>query len=110
MGTVLGLVNVMTGVSNGADAKSTALKMSIALVATMYGLVVANLFVNPAGELIQRYANDDESLAQIAVEAVMLEINKSSYLEAQEYLNSFAPEESRLVFEPKMNETEEGAA
>ncbi len=110
MGTVLGLVNVMTGVSNGADAKNTALKMAIALVATMYGLVVANLFVNPAGELIQRYASDDESLAQIAVEAVILELNHSSYLEAQEYLNSFAPEESRLMFSPEMNENQEDAA
>lgn len=96
MGTVLGLVNVMTGVSTGSDAKTTALKMAIALVATMYGLLLANLFVNPAGELIQKYASDDESLAQIAVEAVLLELNQSSLLEAQEYLNSFAPNESRL--------------
>lgn len=108
MGTVLGLVNVMTGVSNGADAKNTALKMAIALVATMYGLVVANLFINPAGELIQRYANDDELLAQIAVEAVILEMNQSSLLEAQEYLNSFAPDESRLSITNE-NQTEVAA-
>lgn len=106
MGTVLGLVNVMTGVSNGADAKNTALKMAIALVATMYGLVVANLFVNPAGELIQKYASDDESLAQIAVEAVILEMNSSSILEAQEYLNSFAPEEYRLNFSTQNTDTD----
>lgn len=110
MGTVLGLVNVMTGVSTGADAKTTALKMAIALVATMYGLLVANLFINPAGELIQKYANDDESLAQIAVEAVLLELNQSSLLEAQEYLNSFAPIESRLNMLTELPNTTEGAA
>jgi chemotaxis protein MotA len=110
MGTVLGLVNVMTGVSTGSDAKSTALKMAIALVATMYGLLVANLFVNPAGEMIQKYANDDESFAQIAVEAVLLEIHQTSLLEAQEYLNSFAPVESRISLTNNFNEREEPAA
>lgn len=96
MGTVIGLVNVMTGVSTGSDAKTTALKMAIALVATMYGLVMANLFVNPAGELIHKYAQEDETLGLIAVEAVLLEMNRTSLLEAQEYLNSFAPEADQI--------------
>lgn len=110
MGTVLGLVNVMTGVSTGSDAKTTAMKMAIALIATMYGLLVANLFVNPAGEIIQKYTNDDESLAQIAVEAVILELNQSSLLEAQEYLNSFAPTESRLSLTSESMAKEEAAS
>ena len=110
MGTVLGLVNVMTGVSTGADAKTTALKMAIALVATMYGLLVANLFINPAGELIQKYANDDESLAQIAIEAVLLELNQASLLEAQEYLNSFVPNESPINITDNFTGQNESAA
>lgn len=110
MGTVLGLVNVMTGVSMGSDSKTTALKMAIALIATMYGLLLANLFINPAGELIQKYANDDESLAQISIEAVLLELNQSSLLEAQEYLNSFAPTESRLSITNELMEKDEIAS
>lgn len=52
MGTVLGLVNLMRGISAGLDAKDTGVQMAVALVATFYGLIFANLIVNPAGEAI----------------------------------------------------------
>ncbi len=96
MGTVLGLVNVMTGVSTGADGKQTAIKMALALVATMYGLIVANLVINPAGELILKRAIEEESQADMAIMAVLLVAEKVSALEAQETLNSFVSEEDRV--------------
>ena len=96
MGTVLGLVNVMRGVSAGNDGKQTALDMAIALIATMYGLVVANLFVNPAGELILKKTIEEESFGEIAVEAVCLLADETSLLECQESLNSFAAVENRI--------------
>ncbi len=96
MGTVLGLVNVMRNVSNGGDGKQTALEMAIALVATMYGLVIANLFVNPAGELILKRTVEQESYGEIAVEAMILFAENVSLLESQEVLNSFVPNEQRI--------------
>lgn len=105
MGTVLGLVNVMRGVSSGMDGKQTALEMAIALVATMYGLVVANLFVNPAGELVLKKTVEEESLGEIAVTAISLLATTPSLLEAQEVLNSFAPVEDRItVFSDSFDE------
>jgi chemotaxis protein MotA len=100
MGTVLGLVNVMRGVSSGMDGKQTALEMAIALVATMYGLVVANLFINPAGELVLKKTVEEESFGEIAVTAISLLSESTSLLESQEVLNSFAPSEQRIsIFE-----------
>jgi chemotaxis protein MotA len=96
MGTVLGLVNVMRGVSTGQDSKTTALEMAIALIATMYGLVVANLLINPAGELILKKSNEEEQLGQIAIHAVSMVCEKRSLLEAQEVLNSYVPADQRL--------------
>lgn len=96
MGTVLGLVNVMRGVSSGLDGKQTALEMAIALVATMYGLLIANLLINPAGEMILKKTVDEESFGEIAVAAVLLMTEETSMLEAQEVLNSYAPPEHRI--------------
>lgn len=107
MGTVLGLVNVMRHVSSGGDAKQTALEMAVALIATMYGLVVANLFINPAGELILKKTSEQESLGQIAIEAMTLFADQVSLLECQEVLNSFVPQDQRINI---INELAEEAA
>ena len=96
MGTVLGLVNVMRGVSTGGDGKQTALEMAIALVATMYGLIISNLIVNPAGELILRKTSEHEAFGEIAIESICLLAKNVSILESQEILNSYAPIEHRI--------------
>lgn len=96
MGTVLGLVNVMRGVSSGLDGKQTALEMAIALVATMYGLIVANLLLNPAGELINKRIAEEEAFGEIAISTIDLFADKTSLLESQELLNSYVPVEHRV--------------
>lgn len=96
MGTVLGLVNVMKGVSTGMSAKQTAFEMALALVATMYGLIVSNLLVNPAGENILSDANSDEAKALLAFEAVGLYAEAASPLESQELLNSHVLPEDQI--------------
>ncbi|MCB0364482.1 MAG: MotA/TolQ/ExbB proton channel family protein [Bdellovibrionaceae bacterium] len=95
-GTVFGLVHLMRGVSEGMTAEETGVRMAIALVATLYGLMVANLFVNPAGELINRYGKMDERLAELAIQAVLLAADRTPILEAQEMLNSFVDEDQRI--------------
>lgn len=95
-GTVFGLVHLMRGVSEGMNAKETGVRMAIALVATLYGLMVANLFVNPAGELINRFAKMDELLAEMAIQAILLARENTPILEAQEMLNSFVDVDQRI--------------
>lgn len=95
-GTVLGLVNIMRGLDKGLDAKQTAVEMSVALVATFYGLLVANLIINPAGELVLKKAHQEEELAELCVQTIIMLHQKSSLLEAQEILNSLVPEEHRI--------------
>lgn len=95
-GTVLGLVHLMRGVSDGMSPQETGIRMAIALIATFYGLLVANLLVNPAGEAISKNAQDDEKLGEIALQAVMLAAEKTNLLEVQEMLNSFVEEHERI--------------
>jgi len=94
-GTVLGLVNIMRGLNGGLDAKQTALEMAIALVATFYGLLVSNLLINPAGELILKKAQEEEELADIALQTLLLLNSGASQLEAQELINSYVPLDER---------------
>jgi chemotaxis protein MotA len=65
--------------------------MAIALVATFYGLLIANLLVNPAGELILKKAQEEEELAEIAIQTLLLMNSKASQLEALETINSYVP-------------------
>ncbi len=95
-GTVLGLVTLMRRVSDGADAKETGLTMAIALMATFYGLLTANLLVNPAGENMAKMALADKKQAEIALHAIILFANGASLLEAQEVLNSYVVHEERV--------------
>ncbi len=94
-GTVLGLVNIMKGLNSGLDAKRIALEMSLALVATFYGLMVANLIINPFGELVLKKAQEEEELGEIALQTLLMLNNSTSLIEAQEVLNSLVPEEQR---------------
>lgn len=95
-GTVLGLVHLMRGVSDGMSPQETGVRMAIALIATFYGLLVANLIVNPAGEAIYKNANEEEKLGALALQAILLAADRVNLLEAQEMLNSFVPERERV--------------
>lgn len=95
-GTVLGLVTLMRKVSEGADAKQTGFMMAIALMATFYGLLTANLVVNPAGENMAKGAALERQQAEIALHAVLLFAQGSSLLEIQEVLNSYVAKDQRV--------------
>ena len=104
-GTVLGLVHLMRGVSEGLGSDEIGVRMAIALVATFYGLLVANLVINPAGESIQKISETEAKEAEIAVQAVMLAAERVSLLESQELLNSFVSDRYRVnLIEQMSNE------
>ena len=97
VGTVLGLVSLMRAISEGAGSSETGLRMSVALVATLYGLLLANLIVNPFSEFINKRIQEIENLSEIAIQAVMLASDTSrSTVESRELLNSYVDASSRL--------------
>jgi len=94
-GTVLGLVTLMRKVSEGGDAKQTGVMMAIALMATFYGLLTANLVINPAGENLAKINSTEKKQAEICLNAVAMYFEGATLLEAQELLNSYASPENR---------------
>jgi chemotaxis protein MotA len=96
MGTVMGMVHLMKGLSNGSGSEETGLRMAVALIATFYGIILSNVFFSPLGERIKEELQESVTLAELAVEGVMLKIDRSNLLEAQEEINSYLDESKRL--------------
>lgn len=95
-GTVLGLIHLMRGISDGIDPKETGLRMAVALVATFYGLLLSNLLLNPIGEWLQEELKRDEMKVEASLKTVLLLVSNAGTIEAQEVLNSFLSEKERI--------------
>lgn len=96
VGTVLGLVNLMRAITEGMDPRQTGVKMALALVATLYGLVVANFIVAPIGEAIAKRVGLEQFHAEIALQSVLLAADNVSLLKSQEMLNSYVSKQQRV--------------
>jgi len=96
VGTVLTLVSLMRSIAGGATSAQAGLTMAIALVATLYGLLTANLFINPAGERILNRTLFEAKEGELALQAVLLASRGTPILQSQEFLNSFVPDDSRV--------------
>lgn len=95
-GTVLGLIHLMRGISNGIDTKETGLRMAVALVATFYGLLIANLVLNPLGEWLSEEIKKEEVKAEMAIDTVMAVMSRENSVEFQETLNSYLEAGERI--------------
>jgi chemotaxis protein MotA len=88
-GTVLGLIHLMRGISDGIDTKETGVRMAVALVATFYGLLISNLLLNPMGEWLQEEIKRDEMKAEASLQLINLMASGANIVEAHEMMNSF---------------------
>lgn len=96
IGTVLGLVSLMRAISDGASSTEAGFRMAVALVATLYGLLLANLVLNPAGESVLKSISFEKKGAELALQAILLSLQGANLLEAQEVLNSFVEANDRV--------------
>jgi chemotaxis protein MotA len=109
MGTVFGLVSLMRSISSGAGSTEIGYRMAVALVSTLYGLILANLILNPAGERIQTILADEKKAAELCLRAVVIASETVSLLEAQEILNSYVKPAERVTSLNQFSEEENAA-
>ncbi|MCB9073506.1 MAG: MotA/TolQ/ExbB proton channel family protein [Bdellovibrionaceae bacterium] len=96
VGTVLGLVSLMRTVGDGAAASEIAMRMALALVATLYGLAFANFILAPLAEHFTHKADDLKVFRELQVEGLLMIYDRKSPLVVQEMLNSFLDVKDRL--------------
>lgn len=102
-GTIFGLTQIMRSLANGADARETGLGMAIALIATLYGILLANLVVNPLGERIKDNKEENEILCEIAIKAILMRSENANELIAKEEIGSYLISDHKKI-SPVSNE------
>lgn len=99
--TVLGLVDLLQKLSR-ADLGEMGVGMAVALSATFYGIILANMVFAPMSELVatagEFQVKEDEMVRQ-GVEAMM---EKKNPLMVGELVNSYLASEDRINFTEKM--------
>ena len=91
IGTLIGLVIMLSGFGGEGGADSLGPGMSAALITTFYGAVFANLFFLPMSEKLDTRTSFTSTLQAMLVEASRLIHQKKHPLIVREKLNSFIP-------------------
>lgn len=96
MGTVLGMIALLSNLG-GADAmKMVGPAMGMCLVATFLGIVVANVFILPIGDSLADNAKEINLKNRIIVEGIRLISERTNPIIVAEKLNSFLLPSDRL--------------
>lgn len=89
MGTTLGMITLLNSLGSPDSMKSLGPSMAIGLVATLYGIALANLVFIPMAENLSKMTKDDEILRDIVMDGVKLVRQKKHPLVVEEYLQSY---------------------
>jgi chemotaxis protein MotA len=89
MGAVLGMIALLGSLGKPAAEKTIGPAMSVALVATLYGIALANLFIIPIGENLTELAKKLRLKNSIIVEGIKHISAKANPIVLAEELNSF---------------------
>lgn len=96
MGTVLGMIALLSNLG-GADAmKMIGPAMGTCLVATFFGIVTANVVVLPIGDSLAENAKEVRLKNRIIVEGIRLILQKKNPIYLAERLNSYVLPTDRL--------------
>ena len=69
VGTLIGLINLLGKMNE--DPESIGPNMSVALLTTLYGAVLANAFFLPAAEKLENFANQETRNSELIIEGIM---------------------------------------
>lgn len=100
IGATLGMIGLLQGLGAPDAFDLLGPAMSVALTATFWGLVLANLLLLPLGENLSLAAEEDLIIREIVLEGVILLREKKHPLLVKEYLSSYlAPAERDQISE-----------
>jgi chemotaxis protein MotA len=89
MGTTIGMIVLLANLG-GADAmKTIGPAMGVCLITTLYGVIIANLFVLPVADNLENLQNENNVVITIIFESFKHLLNKSNPILIMEELNSY---------------------
>lgn len=108
VGTLIGLVNMLKGMNMDAGgASKMGEDMSVALITTFYGVVLANLIFSPIAKKLRIRNNEEYLCKQIIIEGVLSIQSGENPKFLREKLTSFLAQQHR---ESTVGEEESGGA
>jgi chemotaxis protein MotA len=94
----MGMIALLQGLGEPNAFEHLGPSMAVALVATFYGLVLANFFLIPLGENLTRASEEDLVMRRLVVDGVRLIKEEKHPLLVEEYLKSYiAPAERKRM-------------
>lgn len=95
LGAVTGMISMMGNLGTGGP-ETIGKAMAIALVATFWGIALANFVLNPLADLYMKIADEDYAQRIMIVEGLLMIKRRESPMVVQEKLNGFLPLKERL--------------
>jgi chemotaxis protein MotA len=102
MGTLIGLIAMLQSMGSGVDMlNNLGPHMSVALIATFYGIMTANMFLIPIAESAEKSADRDSKTRQIVASGVLMVVEKTPVILIRERLKGYlAPTDKAKVITP----------
>jgi chemotaxis protein MotA len=98
LGATLGMISLLQTLGEPGSQERIGPAMAMALVATFYGLVCANLVLLPIAEKLNAVAIEDKNLRQIIKHGIILIVEKRHPTFIAEYLQSYLSPSMRASF------------
>ncbi len=89
VGTTMGMIGLLQDIGQENALERIGPSMSIALVATFYGLILANFLLIPIGENLNQASEDDLLMRRIVIDGVRLLQEQKHPILVQECLRSY---------------------
>ncbi len=97
LGAVVGMVSLMQNLG-GADAiKGVGPAMAVALVATLYGIAIANFIFIPLGENLSKFNRQDKTMRTMVIDGIKMIRAKKHPLLVEENIKSYLLPSERLA-------------
>jgi chemotaxis protein MotA len=98
MGTIIGLVSVLKQINSPDNMSSIGPSMAIALVTTLYGILLANYVFQPIADNLTVRSQNDIKIRQLIAEGIILIADDNDPIYVRECLLSFLSPEERKKF------------
>lgn len=95
LGAVTGMIGMMGNLGGGADLIGRS--MAIALVATFWGICLANVVLLPLSDYYKGLAESDAFVRQIIIDGVLMVKRKEALPLIEEKMNSYLPPNKRIA-------------
>ena len=89
MGTTLGMIALLQNLGSKDAFAMLGPSMSIGLVATFYGIAIANLLLIPLGENLTKLNKEDATIREMAMDGIRMLRSKEHPIVIEEYLKSY---------------------